>query len=76
VNNIVEQWSLAVCDGNTVKPSELVETDSVRRENITTLYYALYNIEQKWNFLHQQTPDETLIFKHFDSKTDVRSSCK
>jgi hypothetical protein len=72
----VAQWSLAVCDGNTIEPFELVETDSVRRENITTLYYALYNRKQKWNFLRQQTPDEALIFKHFDSKADVRSSRK
>lgn len=76
VDNPVEQWSLAVCDGNTIGPSDLVETDSVRRGNVTTLYYARYSPTQKWSFLRQQTPEEALIFKHFDSESDVNASCE
>ncbi|KAF2469391.1 methyltransferase CmcJ [Lindgomyces ingoldianus] len=70
----VDQWSLALCSGTTVPSSTLVETDSVRRENITTLYYATYTPDQTWKFLHRQTPKEALIFKHFDSRTDVKAS--
>ncbi|KAF2440058.1 hypothetical protein P171DRAFT_489834 [Karstenula rhodostoma CBS 690.94] len=73
-NSPVDQWALAVCDANTFESSELMETDSVRGGNVTTLYYAHYNPNQKWHFLHQQTPKEALIFKHFDSKTVVKSS--
>ncbi|KAF2000919.1 methyltransferase CmcJ [Amniculicola lignicola CBS 123094] len=73
LDHAVEQWSLAVCDGNTILPTALVETDSVRRENTTTLYYATHSSEQRWYFLNKQTPDEALIFKHFDSKPDVKA---
>lgn len=76
LDNPVDQWALAVCDTNTFDTSDLVETDSVRRENVTTLYYAHHNPNQKWHFLHKQTPNEALIFKHFDSKADVKSTRK
>ncbi|KAH8652628.1 hypothetical protein BGZ60DRAFT_533491 [Tricladium varicosporioides] len=69
----VDEWALAVCDGTTVKPDNLVETDSVRPGSISTHYYAKYDEGQKWYFLNKQCPDETLIFKHFDSETSVRA---
>ncbi|KAL5393600.1 hypothetical protein PMIN04_008710 [Paraphaeosphaeria minitans] len=74
LNYPVDQWALAVCDTNTMEASELMETDSVRQGDVTALYYAHHNPNQKWHFLRQQTPEEALIFKHFDSKPDVKSS--
>lgn len=72
----VDEWPLALCGGETIAPSTLLETDQVRRDNITTVYYTAYAKEQKWHFLERQTPEEVLIFKHFDSDPEVRSSCK
>jgi hypothetical protein len=76
LDHFVDQWSLAVCDGNTFPSSALIETDQVRKDAISSLYYATYSEDMKWYFLHQQTPEEALIFKHFDSKSDVRASCE
>ncbi|KAF2966106.1 hypothetical protein GQX73_g7471 [Xylaria multiplex] len=69
--NPVEEWPLAVCDGATVKPEDLVETDSVRQGSVSTNYYARYAPEQMWYYLKHQTPEEALIFKHFDSEPDI-----
>ncbi|OTA96831.1 hypothetical protein M434DRAFT_392516 [Hypoxylon sp. CO27-5] len=69
----VEEWALAVCDGTTVKSTDLVETDSIRQGSISTNYYVKYDEDQKWYFLKEQTPDEALIFKHFDSEPDVEA---
>ncbi|KAF2829308.1 methyltransferase CmcJ [Ophiobolus disseminans] len=74
IDNPVEQWPLAVCDGTSMAPADLVETDSVRRDKTTTLYYARYSPMHKWFFLYRQTPEEALLFKHFDSKSDVGAS--
>ncbi|KAI0433183.1 hypothetical protein F5Y09DRAFT_299959 [Xylaria sp. FL1042] len=71
--NSVEEWALAVCDGTTVKPEDLVETDSVRQGSVSTNYYAKYAPEQMWYYLAHQSPEEALIFKHFDSEPGVRA---
>lgn len=72
----VDEWGLAVCDGTTVSPDDLVETDSVRRGSVSTHYYVRYNPRQRWYFLDRQTPDEALIFKHFDSKPGIEAPCE
>ncbi|KAJ0115042.1 hypothetical protein J7T55_001450 [Diaporthe amygdali] len=72
--NPVDEWALAVCDGTSVNPDDLAETDSIRQGNITTHYYVRYDAGQRWYFLDRQTPDEALIFKHFDSKPDALHS--
>ncbi|KAI1361534.1 hypothetical protein F5Y08DRAFT_314430 [Xylaria arbuscula] len=69
--NPVEEWALAVCDGTTVKPGDLVETDSVRQGSVSTNYYATYSPEQRWYYLKNQSPEEALIFKHFDSEPGI-----
>ncbi|XXH05945.1 hypothetical protein Hte_012388 [Hypoxylon texense] len=71
--NPVHDWALAMCDGTTVKPGDLVETDSIRQGSISTNYYVKYNKDQKWYFLKNQSPDEALLFKHFDSEPEVKA---
>ncbi|KJZ76462.1 hypothetical protein HIM_04191 [Hirsutella minnesotensis 3608] len=70
----VEEWGLAVCDGTTVDPDDLVETDSVRKGSVTANYYVKHNEKQKWYFLPRQEPHEALVFKHFDSDPTVPAS--
>lgn len=72
----VDEFALGVCDGTTVRPEDLVETDSIRQGSISTHYYARYHEGQRWYFLHRQRPDEALIFKHVDSKPGVEAPCK
>lgn len=71
----VDEWPLAVCDGTTLNPDDSIETDSVRQGSSSTHYYVRYNPGQRWYFLDRQTPEEALIFKHFDSKPGVEAPC-
>lgn len=71
----VDEWPLAVCDGTTVNSDDLVETDSIRQGSVSTHYYVRHNAGQRWYFLDRQTPEEALIFKHFDSKPGVEAPC-
>lgn len=76
LENTVQEWPLAVCDGRTVKPTDLVETDSVRQGGVSTHFYARFDAAQKWYYLEEQRPDEALIFKHFDSDQGVEAPCE
>ena len=72
----VEDWPLAVCDGSTVKQSNLVEADVVRRDNVSSNMFLTYEKDHKWHYLEKHRADEVLIFKQFDTRTDVNARCK
>ncbi|KAK2740664.1 hypothetical protein FQN57_006034 [Myotisia sp. PD_48] len=67
----VQQWPLAVCDGNTVHPHNLIETDHVRRQYAGCTLYALKDPGMKWYYMKNQRDDEVLLFKNFDSNENV-----
>lgn len=67
----MEDWPLAVCDGQTVDESDLVETDHVRRQYSGSTLYLMRNPNQRFFYMSKQCQDEVLIFKNFDSKSEV-----
>jgi hypothetical protein len=70
VNGPVEDHPIAVCDGRTVNPLTLVESDMIRGDYTGTLLYPLYepsNVRQ-WYYLSRQGAEDVLLFKSFDSK--------
>ena len=36
----------------------------------------MFDLKAKWYCLNKQNPNEVFFLKTFDSKTDVRASCK
>ncbi|KAE9378879.1 hypothetical protein N431DRAFT_460204 [Stipitochalara longipes BDJ] len=73
--NSVSDWPLAICDGTTVSPDDLVEADHVRRNYIGSTVYLKHNSSQKFYYMNGQRKDEVLIFKNFDSKKGVKCKC-
>jgi hypothetical protein len=73
---MVEDYPLALCDGSTVHPDDLVASDlivdSYRGENLQPLSRDHY----KWHFLSNQTKDEVLLIKMYDSLSSVKAKCK
>lgn len=72
----VEDWPIALCDGSTIDPADLVEIDNVRRHYTGASMYALYNDNQKWYYMSKQRRSDVLLFKTFDSRKDVPSISK
>ncbi|EHL00493.1 hypothetical protein M7I_3579 [Glarea lozoyensis 74030] len=74
--NTVEEYPLALCDGSTVHPDDLVASDlivdSYRGENLQPLYRNYY----KWHFLSNQTKDEVLLIKMYDSSSSVKAKSR
>ncbi len=71
INGPVQEWPLAVCDGSTVQPENLIETDHVRRQYAGVTLYALKDSGMQWYYMRYQKDDEVLLFKNFDSLPGV-----
>jgi hypothetical protein len=61
---------LAVCDAGTVKFDELVASDLVYAHRVGETYSVKYGPDHRWYYVPEMTPDEILLLKCFDSRTD------
>jgi hypothetical protein len=66
----VENWPLALCDARSIAPSDLVPTDLVYPDKVGETYSFRYNPDHRWFHYPRQSPDEVLLLKIFDSRTD------
>ena len=64
---------LAVCDAASVAPDDLVAQDLVYRDRVGEIYSVTYNPAHHWFYVPEMQPDEALLLKCFDSKTDGRA---
>ena len=64
---------LAVCDARSVAPGDLVPSDLVYQHRVGETYAVTYNPEHRWFYVPEMQPDEALLLKCFDSKTDGRA---
>ena len=71
LNDIVLDRPLAVCDSRSIRDTDLVEADHIRRHYNGSNYYALPSRDYKWWYLSGQQRHEVTIFKNFDSDSNV-----
>jgi len=71
--NSVNDLPLAVCDGRTVVPEDLIETDHVRRDHTGATMYLKHNRSQRFHYMSAQGKSDVLMFKNFDSSKRVES---
>ena len=71
----VQDWPLAVCDGATVRRSDLVETDHIRRHYTGSTMYLQHSAEQRFYYMSRQGKEDVLIFKQFDSQSNISGQC-
>ncbi|HVC54788.1 MAG TPA: CmcJ/NvfI family oxidoreductase [Stellaceae bacterium] len=62
---------LAVCDSRTVAADDLVPSDLVYRDRVGETYSVRYNPAHRWFYAPQMRPDEALLLKIADTKTDI-----
>jgi len=70
----VEDWPLAVADGSNVSLDDFLETDHVRRKYKGASLNLKYRPDYRWYYLKNQTKDEIILFKNFDSNNKVKAS--
>lgn len=59
---------LAVADGASLRPSDLVATDLLYRDRTGETYSVTYDPGQRWYYWSAMQPDEVLLLKCYDSK--------
>lgn len=71
----MEDCPLALCDGSTIRCSDLVICDNIQKTRLGETLLPLYNPDAKWYYLNSQHNDEVTVIKIFDSDADVAASC-
>lgn len=67
LTNAVQDYPLAICDGSTVDRADLVEADHIRRQYMGSTMYLKHNQNQRFYYMSNQTKEDVLMFKNFDS---------
>ncbi|MEI9948507.1 MAG: CmcJ/NvfI family oxidoreductase [Pseudomonadota bacterium] len=66
----VQTWPLALCDASSIDPSDLVATDLVYADKVGETYSFVHNPKHRWFYYPRLTPDEVILLKIYDSRTD------
>jgi len=64
---------LAMCDGQTVAPGDLVASDLIYPGRKGETYSVKYNPNHRWFYVPDMSADEALLLKCYDSATDGRT---
>ncbi|WP_027579475.1 CmcJ/NvfI family oxidoreductase [Bradyrhizobium sp. Ai1a-2] len=64
---------LAMCDGQSVTPGDLIASDLIYPNRRGETYSVKYNANHRWFYFPEMTPDEALLLKCYDSEADGRT---
>jgi hypothetical protein len=73
IRDPVRDTPLAMCDGRTVAPGDLVASDLIYPNRDGENYTVKYNANHRWFYVAKMTADEALLLKCYDSATDGRT---
>ena len=76
VGRPIEDFPLAVCDGSTLDPEDLVHTDVFQPTFQTENILPVFNKNARWYYQSDQGPEDVLMFKNFDSNSQSKARCK
>jgi hypothetical protein len=69
----LRDFPLAVCDAGSVRFEDLVPSDLIYPHRVGETYQVLHNPAHRWYYVPEMQPNEALLLKCFDSKTDGRA---
>jgi hypothetical protein len=69
----VKDAPLAMCDGQSVAPGDLIASDLIYPNRSGETYSVKYNPNHRWYYISAMTADEALLLKCYDSETDGRT---
>jgi len=71
INHPVYDAPLAVAEAGSVRVDDLVPSDLIYPNRVGETYNVLFNPQHRWHYVKEQRPDEVLLLKCYDSRTDV-----
>lgn len=66
----VERLPLALCDARSIGDAERVTADLVYRDKVGETFAFTYSPAHRWHWFPRLQPDEALLLKIYDSRTD------
>ncbi|MGV0108053.1 Methyltransferase [Nostoc sp. DSM 114160] len=66
----IQESPLALCDAQSIAPTDLVAGDLMYRDRVGETYGVTYNSQHKWFYFPQMHRDEAVFIKCFDSAED------
>lgn len=61
---------LALCDARSIEPGDLIASDLVYPDKVGETYAFLPSPRHRWFYFSEVRPDEVILLKIFDSRTD------
>jgi hypothetical protein len=71
INHPVYDAPLAVAEAPSVRFEELVPSDLVYPNRVGETYNVAFSPEHRWHYIKEQRPEEVILIKCYDSRTDV-----
>lgn len=62
---------LALCDASSIEPADFLPTDLVYPDKVGETFSLRANPAHRWYYYPQLRPDEVLLLKIYDSRTDI-----
>lgn len=62
---------LAICDAQTLSLDDLIPAERRHKDRVGEIYHIKHNPAHRWYYFPRMTRDEALVFKCYDSRTDV-----
>ncbi|KAK3375562.1 hypothetical protein B0T24DRAFT_616494 [Lasiosphaeria ovina] len=76
LNRPVRHWPLAVCDHRSCSTKDIVDVDQVYPDAIGEGCNIYFNENHRWYFVGDQMPNEALLLKQVDSRSDAADCTK
>ncbi len=71
--NPVVRSPLAMCDAQSIATEDLIPTVRPHSNRLGETYHLTYNPAHRFYYFPEMQPDEAIVFKCYDSKTDGRA---
>jgi len=62
---------LAVCDASSIEAADFIPSDLVYRDKVGETFALRANSHHRWYYFPQLRPEEALLLKIYDSRTDI-----
>ncbi|HCP00431.1 MAG TPA: methyltransferase, partial [Rhodospirillaceae bacterium] len=71
INGAVEEAPLGICDAKSIAEGDMILMDLKYGDRVGEIHRTRYNPNHQWVYFPRMVPDEIILLKCYDSRTDV-----
>ncbi|MDE0779625.1 MAG: CmcJ/NvfI family oxidoreductase [Alphaproteobacteria bacterium] len=73
IKGTVEEVPLGICDAQSLAVDDMILMDLKYKDRVGEIHRTRYNPDHRWVYFPLMQPDEAILLKCYDSKTDGRA---